>query len=87
MIIDARSRIVGGMTVGSCVAMITRVARCRWRRMTLLTDWVRRAESLLMRYLCASSNTASEDKGGQNSGRDRTFQTHRRSFRTPFAIE
>jgi hypothetical protein len=53
----------------------------------LPTDCVSRAESLLTRYLWASSNTASADKSCQDTRRDRTFRTNQQAFRTLFAIE
>ena len=44
----------------TCVAIMTRVARCRCRRMMLDIDCVRRAVSLLIRYLWASSRTTAQ---------------------------
>jgi len=48
---EARSSSVLGITVGSWVAMVTRVTRCRCWRMTLAIERVRRAASLEERTL------------------------------------
>ena len=77
-----RSRIVRGTTVGSWVAIITRVARCRCRRMVLAKDWLRREDSLDVKNLWASSRTIARGMSGRRGKHEISY---RRSCHSPLA--